>query len=70
MKTFEIKLSDRRNFRTVQALDIGKALTKVVGKRLLNARFSHTNYSGKIFNLTVSAGTSTEYIRASIKVDE
>ena len=43
MKTFEIKLSDRETPCTVQALDIGKALTLVVGERLLRAHFSHIN---------------------------
>ena len=70
MKTYEIKLSDRDTPSTVQALDIGKALTEVVGERLLRAHFRHINDDGHVFNLLVAKGDSTDGIRAVVKVSE
>lgn len=70
MKTYQIKLSDRDTPSTVQALDIGKALSLVVGERLLRAHFSHINDEGYVFNLLVAKGDSTDGIRAVVKVSE
>ena len=70
MKTFGIKLSDCDTPSTVQALDIGKALTLVVGERLLRAHFSHINDEGHVFNLLVAKGDLTDGIRAVVKVSE